>query len=814
MTRPIVLRGVRTRNLRGIDVTFATGQLTCVVGISGSGKTSLCFGTLHALSQQRFLSAMAPAARMLIEDLPQPSLDAAEGLCPTLALEQGLERPSRRVRAAELAGLELPLRSLFVACARAHSPYDGHELRCWTPADIVQCLIDEEPGAKLQVLFPAAGRDATHWSSRGFTRALVGEETLELETDPALPAQAWIVTDRLLAEGRYRSRLHEAATLSLAQGHGHMAVQIRTDEITRLRRFSDHPWCPHSDRQAPRATLGLFSPNSPQGTCPTCKGTGELEDGICPQCNGVGVGEAARWYRLGGSTLPDLLEGTFAQMREWLEAGGLLGWTQESVRQTAQELHQRLACLERLGAGYLQPGRRAHSLSSGELHRLRLVHLTGAPLSGVCYVLDEPSTGLHPLDARRLDLHLRELTGRGNTVVAIDHRLRDLSGDRVLEIGPGSGEEGGSLLYDGPLEGYDEVDTPGTRWRRKPSVTAHARREARPRIRLEGASGRNLREARLEFVIAGITGVCGPSGAGKTSLVAGTLVPAVRAHLGGTGKGGGLPFRELSGLEGIEALEVVDPSDETVSSPRSLVATLAGLLDPLRNLMAATPAAKAQGLGANRFSPNLKGGRCEPCQGLGRLRVDLPYLPSSWSLCPHCRGERFSPEILEVRWRGLNLGQIMSLTCAQALERFTVHPPLKAILEPLVEAGLGYLPLGFPSADLSGGEIARLRLCASLSRKARPTLFVLDEPTRGLHPQDTQRLCGLLRALADRGHTVLAISHDPAFLVACDLLCELGPGAAQDGGITLACGRAEDLIRAETPTAAALTRELGLSSEH
>lgn len=804
-TRPIVLRGVRTRNLDGIDVAFQAGRWTSVVGVSGSGKTSLCFGTLHALSQQRFLSAMAPAARALIEELPQPRLDAVEGLCPTLALEQGFERPSRRSRAVELAGMELALRSLFTVCARAHSPHDGQELHCWTPADIVRSLLEEEPSARLQVLFPSGGRDASYWSARGFTRALVGEDTVELETVSDLPEQAWIVVDRLVAEGRHRSRLHEAAALSLAQGAGHMAVQVQ-GEVLRLLRFADHPWCPHTHRQAPRATLGLFSPNSPQGACPTCKGTGESPEGTCPDCQGSGLGEAARWYRLCGSSLPELLAGSFAGMGRWLEAGGLLEAMQETVRQTALELHRRLACLERLGTGYLQPGRRANTLSMGELHRLRLAHLTGGSLSGVCYVLDEPSTGLHPTDAQRLDGHLRSLAAQGNTLVVIDHRLRDLGGDRVLEIGPGSGEEGGRLVFDGSLEEFDRAQTPSARMRREPNRPARAEELVRL-LRLEGASGRNLHQARLEVLVGGITGVCGPSGAGKSTLVMDTLVPALRRHLGMECEG--LPSQGITGAEGIEAVEAIDPSDESVSNPRSLVATLAGILDPLRALMASTTLAKAQGLGPNRFSPNLKGGRCEPCQGLGRLRVELPYLPSSWTPCPHCRGARFAPETLEVRWRGLDLGQILSLTCAQALERFTVHPPLKAILEPLVEAGLGYLPLGFPSADLSGGEIARLRLCTPLARKAKPTLFVLDEPTRGLHPLDTGRLCGLLRSLVARGHSVLAISHDPAFLVACDRLCEIGPGAAEEGGRTLACGRVEDLVQAETPTAAALARELG-----
>lgn len=803
----IVLRGVRTRNLRGFDVSFPPGSWTHVVGVSGSGKTSLCFHTLHALSQQSFLSAMAPAARLLLEDLPRPRLDSSHGLMPTLALEQGDQRPSARTRALELAGLELPLRSLFVACGIAHSPVSGRSLQAWQAAQVADHLVELYPSARLQVLFPAGAKGPGHWELRGFTRGLAGEGTVELgEAFPAEATLDWIVVDRLVAEGKYRLRIGEAVRLAFSSADGQAGVQVlgREGEPILLE-FADHPHCPDGGGDVPQASMGAFSPNTGLGACKTCSGTGTEGVQPCAVCHGSGLGSVASWYRLGGRTMPQLLESTFLAMAQWLEQSGLLTDPREAVSQTADDLRRRLECLQRLGLGYLQAGRRAPTLSFGELHRLRLVQLTGAPLSGVCYVLDEPSTGLHPQDALRLRDHLRALVELGNTLVVVDHRLRDLHGDRVIEIGPGSGLHGGALVFQGALAQYAEGSTPGSVWLQRtlaPSAFVPERF-----LRLEGACGRNLREAQLDVASGGITGVCGPSGAGKSTLVMETLVPALRARLGTAVPG--LAFGSLVGGEAFEAVEVVDPSDESVVNVRSLVATLAGILDPLRSLMASLPASKAQGFAASRFSPNLKGGRCETCQGTGRLRVDLPYLPASWSECPQCRGMRFSPEVLEIRWRGLNLGQILSMSCEDALEKFLAHPPLRAVLEPLVTAGLGYLPLGFPASELSGGELARLRLCMPLARKGRPTLFVLEEPSRGLHPADTQVLFELLRGLVRQGHAVLAISHDPGFLARCDWLCELGPGAAQAGGQTVASATPAVIAAGTTATANALRRELG-----
>lgn len=800
---PIVLRGIRTRNLRGFDLTLQPQSWTTVVGVSGSGKSSLCFHTLHAESQRRFLAAMAPAARLLLDDLPRPELDSVSGLVPTLALAQGDMRPAARLRVLDVSGLDVLLRGLFLARSRVVSPATGLEMRAWSAPEAAARVLELCRDGRIHVLFPAGERPLAYWMAQGFARARVSGELVELTdsvTDAGAASGAEILVDRLPGQDKYASRLAEAVALAFARGQGRCLVESElAGQVLRMD-FHDHPYCASLDRHAPSLSLGLFSPHSPQGACPECQGTGG-EAARCPTCRGSGLREETGWCRLGNRTFPELLELAVADLQAWLQASELVADANAGVAETARELQSRLACLERLGLGYLDAGRRADSVSLGELHRLKLAALTGMPLSGVCYVLDEPSTGLHPSDAQLLDRHLEGLVAAGNTLLVVEHRVRDLRCDRVLEIGPGPGDEGGQLLCDVPPAELAIQDTPTGRFLRDRARPQRAK--ATGWIELSGATGRNLKGDLLRIPTGSITGICGPSGAGKSTLILDTLVPALKGSLEA------LPHGAVVAGATFDAVEVLDAGDEGVLSPRSMVATLAGLLDPLRTLFAALPEAKARGFHAARFSPNLKGGRCEACQGLGRVKVELPYLPASWNECPTCRGMRFSSETEEVRWRGRSLGQILSMSCRQASELFAAHPRLRRVLEPMAEVGLGHLSLGFASQDLSGGEVARVRLCAQLASGSAARLLVLDEPTRGLHPSDTMGLLLLLRRLREMGHTLLCVSHDPVLLARCEWLCELGPGRGEGGGHIVFQGFPEDLATGATLTSTCLRAEFG-----
>jgi excinuclease ABC subunit A len=515
------------------------------------------------------------------------------------------------------------------------------------------------------------------------------------------------------------------------------------------------------------------------------------------------------WYRIGEKSLPDLMDRTVD------EVGAIASsdlWTELSKGPCAElvdEIRRRLDVLRTLGLGYLPLGRIASSLSQGEERRARLAALVGAPLAGLAYVLDEPTTGLHPLDLPKVHALLSGLRDQGATLVVVEHDLRSLSAcDKVLETGPGPGPEGGRILFDGSPVDLAGADTPSGRWlagKGRPPL----RRPFDPqgRVVMEGAKGRNLREVRLEVPLGGFTVVSGVSGAGKSTLVVDTLAPALRQKL--TGKGSPLPFESIE-IEGeLHEVSVVEPGGEWIRSPRSTVATLSGMLDDLRGLFASLPDAKLQGWTATRFSPNVRGGRCETCDGIGEEKVELHLLPDAWVPCSRCNGARFDSQTLSVRWKGLSIADVLAMDLERAKNLFVNHPKLGSLSKRLCDAGLGHLSGGRRSDSLSGGEALRLRLASNVGGSTRKrTLWILDEPSRGLHPQDTLRLGAIFDELVATGDTVLAISHDPVLISRCDRVVELGPGAGAEGGRLLYAGSPRGLADGQFPSSSCVGLEL------
>jgi excinuclease ABC subunit A len=812
----IRLRGVRTHNLRGVDLDLPAGRWVALCGVSGSGKSSLAIHTLHAEAERRWISTLAVAHRLLGEGLPRPDLDSATGLPPTAVLLQDPPAHGARATVATLAGLQAPLAALWAAFAECRSPVTGKPMRSTTVSQAAEDVLRAAPGARLQVLFAAAAqeRDPATWIRKGFVRARLGDgTTVELES---LPPEAdrqslHLVVDRLVAEDRHRSRLQEAIEAAWKHGEGVCAIEAfpRDGSPVLWLPASSAPLCLESGLKAPRATASLFSRSSPRGWCPTCVGVPSAAP--CPACRGTGLREEASWFHLGPLALTSLwsLEGS-----EALEAAE--GAPLEVLRggpggELVDEIRHRLRCLVRLGLGYLPLDRSASSLSMGEERRCRLAGLLGAPLTGLAWILDEPSTGLHPRDLPALHGLLRDLVDDGATLLTIEHDLTSLErSDHVVETGPGPGRHGGLIVASTAPEGLASLSTPSGDWlsgrfRPPPGKT----REAWGSVRLTGARGRNLRDLDLEIPLGRLVGVSGVSGAGKSSLLLDTLAPALASRLGQKSSEP-LPFGTLE-IEGpLAAVEVVSGHGEAVRNSRSIVASLCGLLDPLRELFASLPASKERGWTSARFSPNVKGGRCEPCEGLGHLRLELHLLPDAWTPCPHCDGRRFAASTLEVRWKGLDFGEVLDLDLETLAPLAANHPKLGPLLERLVQVGLGHLSAGRRSSTLSGGELLRLRLMATLGTGPSRTrqLWLLDEPSRGLHPQDVARLLAAFERLLDAGHAVVAITHDPFLLSRSQHVLELGPGAGREGGRILYSGNPTGLASSDLPSSEALAREL------
>jgi len=805
------LKGVRTHNLRSVDASFGIGEWTSVCGVSGSGKTSLVFDSLHAEAERRWLSTLPAWRRGLSDALPRPPLDAATGLVPTAALRQETADATAWSSLAMLAGLHEPLVAVWAAVAIPISPDTGEPMVGMSAPQAAEKFLREHPGQKVQILFRPDDPVPETWIRRGFVRGAIGADSVELERlEPSKPVEGLrIVVDRLKLEERHQLRFSEAILSAYRLGGDLCSLEIGESGSALTVSVSGRPRCLATGRTAPKASPALFSRRSAQGACPVCKGAGAMEGADCASCGGTGLREESGWFRIGGLSLPELWKTETAGALETVHDGSWQELSTGPCGELVDEIRRRLEVLRDLGLGYLPLGRAASTLSQGEERRARLGALVGAPLSGLAYVLDEPTTGLHPRDLPPVHALLSRLCDNGATLVVVEHDLRSLArSDKVIETGPGPGEAGGRILFTGAASDLPGADTPSGRWlsgAARPSPRKAL--DARGRVVLQGASGRNLRGVDLEIPLGALTMVTGVSGAGKSSLVLDTLAPALSRKL--SNRGSPLPFRDLAVDGELHEVSVVEPGGEWVRSVRSTVATLSGMLDDLRSLYAALPDSKLRGWTAARFSPNVRGGRCETCDGIGEEKVELHLLPDAWVPCSRCNGERFDAQTLSVRWKGLSISDVLSAPLEQLQTLFVNHPGLGALSKRLCNAGLGHLSPGRRSDSLSGGEALRLRLASSVGGNTRKrTMWILDEPSRGLHPLDTVRLGKIFDDLVASGGTVVAFTHDPVLMARCDHLVELGPGAGRDGGRILFSGTPAELARQNLPSSESVRREL------
>lgn len=812
----IRLRGARTHNLQSVDVDIAAGRWTALCGVSGSGKSSLAIHTLHAEAERRWLATLPSAFRLLGDALPRPDLDSAEGLPPTAALLQESPSPDPRTTLAGHAGLQAPLAALWSAFSTCRSPATGKPMRRTTVAEAARDVLSRASGVRIQVVFapPATERDPEAWTRRGFVRArLVDGVSVELQDIPCEPAPPTfhVVVDRLVAEGRHEHRLREAIETAWSHGNGVCAIEALPSDGAPPQWIpaSSSPLCLETGLRAPIPAPSLFSRFSPKGFCPRCQGLPSQSP--CASCGGSGLREEASWFHLGGASFVGLCRMDCDDALAWAVSPELESLRGGPGRDLVDEIRRRLGCLARLGLGYLPLDRPASTLSMGEERRVRLAGLLGAPLSGIAWILDEPSTGLHPRDLPSLHALLRDLVADGATLLTIEHDLRSLSAcDHVIETGPGPGRTGGRIVADIEPARLAGQETPSGRWlsgRSRPPRPAA--RVAWGACRVRGASGRNLSIPDLELPLGVLIGVSGVSGAGKSSLLVDTIAPALARHLGRTAPEP-LPHEALELRGPLASVETILGHGEAVRSPRSTVASLSGILDPLRDLFASLPLSKERGWSASRFSPNVKGGRCEHCEGLGEIRISLHLLPDAWTPCPHCDGTRYAASTLDARWKGLHIAQVLELDLESLAALAANHPRLGAMTDRLVQVGLGHLTAGRRASTLSGGELLRLRMVGEIgSGSARNRQFwILDEPSRGLHPQDVTRLVAAFHQLLDAGHAIAAITHDPFLLSRCQHVVELGPGAGKDGGRVLYSGDVAGLAASGAPSSESVAREL------
>ncbi len=748
----IRVRGARIHNLRNVDTELPRDALVAFTGVSGSGKSSLAFGTLYAESQHRYLESVAPYARRLLQQLPAPDVDDVTGMPPAVALAQPRSAPSVRSTVGTLTTLSNTLRMLFSRAGAYPPGAERLDSDSFSPNTVAgACPVCHGEGVEHEVtegsLVPDPGMSIAEGAVASWPGAWQGKNLRDiLDTLGYDIHRPW----RELPRG-------ERDWILFTEEQPVVTVHpVR--EAGRVHR-------PYQGKYSSARRLVLKAYASSASEARRRRAAEFMVDRTCPECGGRRLRQEALRVTFAGHTIAELaalpLTELVALLRPWGKdtgaAGALVG-----------EITARVEVLAELGLGYLSAARPAPTLSTGEFQRIRLATQLGTGLFGVVYVLDEPSAGLHPADVEALSKILRRLRDGGNTVCFVEHDLDTVRGaDWVVDVGPGAGEHGGRVLYSGPVSGLREVPESVTRrYLFHDALPEHRTRTPSGRLELRGATRNNLRGLGADIPLGVFTALTGVSGSGKSSLLA-----------------------EI-GDRAAEHGRVVWVSQQPIGrTPRSNLATYTGLFDTVRKLFAATEEARSLGYGPGRFSFNVVGGRCPDCEGEGFVSVELLFLPTTYAPCPTCGGSRYNDDTLRVEYRGRTVADVLAMSVEEAAGFFTEEPSVRRSLETLSGVGLGYLRLGQPATELSGGEAQRIKLATELQRRrVTGTVYLLDEPTTGLHPYDTDVLVSRLRDLVGAGATVVAAEHDMRVVATADHVIDLGPGGGSRGGRIVAQG--------------------------
>jgi excinuclease ABC subunit A len=830
MSGTITIRGAREHNLRGIDLDLPRDALIVVTGVSGSGKSSLAFDTLYQEGQRRFLESLSPYARQFLGQMEKPDVDKVEGISPTLSIDQKTVNRNPRSTVGTITEIYDHLRLLYARIGTPRCPLCLRAIARRSPGDLADQLLREAEGRRAHVLAPVIRdrkgeyrAELEKWAKDGWLRARIDGEVRLLE-DPVQLARyekhtVELVIDRLTLSLSDRPRLVEAIERSLRMAEGVVSILLsgavgEPDEYTL---HAIERACPDHGISIPELEPRLFSFNAPQGACPTCMGIGAViqvgkrlvpaprdadAPQVCPTCVGKRLNPIALAVDFRGKGIHDASRMTVEDARLFFE-GVTLSETEAKIGEgIVREIRERIQFLEHVGLGYLSLDRSARTLSGGEAQRIRLAACVGSGLQGVTYVLDEPSIGLHPRDNRRLLDALIALRDAGNTVVVVEHDRETMEcADHIVDIGPGAGRLGGVLVGEGHPSRFIQLDTATARYLRDEDtipLPATRRKGDGGVLKVRGASSNNLKDVDLDIPLGTFTVFTGVSGSGKSTLLFDVIEK-------------GLTTGSLVGSDAID--KVIEIDQQPIGrTPRSNPATYSGAWDLVRDLYASLPEAKLRGYAKGQFSFNVAGGRCEACQGAGVRTIEMSFLADVEIPCETCSTRRFNRETLEVLWKGKSIADVLEMTIAEAVEFFAAHKKLHRILETMARVGLGYVHLGQTATTLSGGEAQRLKLASELHRppvKKRGaigteaigrTVYLLDEPTTGLHFQDVRVLVGALQALVEVGHTVLVIEHNTDLVKTADLLIEMGPEGGVRGGRVLAVGTPEQIARTDTPT--------------
>ncbi len=838
----------REHNLRDLSVSIPRDRFTVITGVSGSGKSTLAFDLLFNEGQRRYLETLNAYARQFIEPAARPDVDLVTGVPPTVAIEQRTSRGGRKSTVATVTETYHFLRLLFAKLGTQFCPDCNVAIEPQTVDAVVAAIAKGWRGRQIELLAPRVRArkgfylDLAEWAARkGIVQLRVDGGCLPSADFPRLDRfkehDIDLVIARPVVSGANR-RLTQLVEQALEFGNGTLLVAaLRRKDVI----FSTRRACPKCSRSFEELDPRLFSFNSRHGWCPTCCGFGRMWEGPqrpdsdmdgegrgaeapptfeneepCPTCNGARLNPVARAVRLRGNDIACLTAMPASEFHRYLDGFRLGGRVREIARDIIAEMRSRLEFLELVGLGYLSLDRSATTLSGGEAQRIRLAAQLGSNLRGVCYILDEPTIGLHPRDNAMLLGTLRKLREKGNTVVVVEHDETTIrSADHLIDLGPGAGIHGGKLVAAGtPKEVVRAPASVTGKFLREPMKhpTRPRRGEGEKFVEVHGATLHNLKKLAVKFPLGRFTAVTGVSGSGKSTLVRDVLLHGAKKFVVArfTARSGGYANADKRAVNRATTNQVILPPDirrvlevdqtPIGKTPRSCPATYVGFYDDIRRLFAQVPEAKMRGYGPERFSFNVPtqrgGGHCETCEGQGIKRIAMSFLPDVRVPCDECRGRRFTPETRDIRFKGKSIADVLAMSVEEALEYFKAEPFLTRPLSLLHDVGLDYLTLGQQSPTLSGGEAQRIKLVTELAKPTQGrTLYILDEPTVGLHMADVARLIEVLHRLVDAGNTLVVIEHNLDIIAEADHIIDLGPEGGDAGGRVVALGAPEEIIR-------------------
>ncbi len=864
----INIYGARVHNLKNVDVQIPRNSLTVITGLSGSGKSSLAFDTIFAEGQRRYIETFSAYARNFLGGMERPDVDKITGLSPVISIEQKTTNKSPRSTVGTTTEVYDYLRLLFARAGTAYSYTSGEKMVRYTEEQVVEMIMHDYAEKRIFILAPLVRNRKGHYRElfeqlrkKGFLSVRIDEELQELMPDMRLDRyknhNIEVVVDKLKVtssrnEAQEVERLTKSVEVAMRQGDG--LIMILDKDTNEAKYYSKRLMCPTSGIAYKDPAPNIFSFNSPEGACPYCKGLGEVQIddpliienfgtvteekdntpkkkatrhtnateseeeevtmAICPACHGKRLNQEALSYRIWDKNISELADMDICQLYEWLGdvPEHLDSRNKKIAAEILKEIRTRLKFMLDVGLDYLALGRPSKSLSGGESQRIRLATQIGSQLVNVLYILDEPSIGLHQRDNERLINSLKQLRDIGNTVIVVEHdKDMMLNADYIVDIGPLAGRKGGNIVFQGtPTEmlAQDTMTANYLNGKRTITIPDHRRKGSGQHISLRGAKGNNLKNVDVDFPLGTLILVTGVSGSGKSTLINETLQPILSQYFYHSLRKP-MPYDSIEGIDLIDKVVNVDQSP-IGRTPRSNPATYTGVFSDIRSLFIELPEAKIRGYKPGRFSFNVKGGRCETCGGNGYKTIEMNFLPDVMVPCEICHGKRYNRETLEVRYKGKSIADVLDMTINQAVEFFESVPYILRRIKTLQDVGLGYIKLGQPSTTLSGGESQRIKLATELAKRdTGKTLYILDEPTTGLHFEDIRVLTNILQRLVDKGNTVIVIEHNLDVIKLADHIIDLGPEGGRKGGLIMATGTPEEIIKCkDSATARFLEKEL------